>query len=434
MVRNLVIFLAVAATLASCAEDDEPSIQVFSIEVGDGFLPTNASTWIILSDSEGNLLSEQRLEPGIFQLNANQIPSDNRLNVSVLTIAEPNIGVPGSILSVETYTGIAAGENWTWKLPDPIIADPIVGSFNLQVTNLPPVETLGWSLSKGLEGQVVPSGNIADNGATSEANLVVPLSEAQDEILISVVNNFVDETIPPAFEPKYFLLTDLVNDQQVSLDFNTDFVPFDEQVTFETPETYNNISLTVNGFQDLSETYGSGFIFTWSTYLFKVNEMSASFNTGLNYYQTSKRIQFSDGASTYRKLGAAPTNQDLAPRDLDFQVQNTSFENYAFTASQEFQIVQTNWYKEQENNGVIDVLNWTVYADRDQAAYPVLNSFPPALTRDYPVLSPENLTNAYSRFIFNVDNKTFDDFLERNARRPISDKQLEEVYELTKFN
>jgi len=141
-----------------------------------------------------------------------------------------------------------------------------------------------------------------------------------------------------------------------------------------------------------------------------------------------------NGLTQYRKVGDAATISDLGPRDIDFQIQDNTFNNFTFNASSEFQIVETNWFNQMEIDGVFNTLSWTIYSDRQDSSFPVLTSFPGELAADNPVLNTEDLENSHNGFIHNIDNKTYEDLLDQTIRQPNVGKQLEEVYKMTKFN
>ncbi len=430
--KALAVLLGICMIIIACKDDDEPGVEVFTLEIEEGYLPQPANTWVLVSNSDGELLDYQLLQPGTFSLQAANIPSDNLLNISIMNQGTSNPAV--NFFSVTTYTGIDLGESWVLGPPPDINGDPSPGEVNVDITNLPPIETLNVTFSKGLEGRVIPQGTIIDNGATSEGSFVIPLSEAQTEILIAVNPQYLDESVPPAFESKYYWLTDLTDGQQLNLEFPTDFLSYEKKFSVTLPPNNTNVFLDISGFQDLDATYGAGFYFTSTLAIYPIDEVEAFFNDGYNYYETYMTINYNNGSTSYRKVGSAPTLEDLSVRNLDFQMLNTSFNNYSFEASPEFQIIESGWFNQLEENGVFNSLSWRVFADRANVNFPVLINFPQELVRDHPVLSTENLDNTYNQFHYYIDNKTYDDFVDKSIRQPRVYKQLEEVYQMSKFD
>ena len=185
-----------------------------------------------------------------------------------------------------TYTGIDIGESWSWRVPQ-INTDPIIGSANVKIINLPAVEMLNLTFSKEFEGRVTTQGNVSNNGAYWEADLVVPISQSQTDILITVNPQYLDQSIPPDFKSKYYWLSQLTDGQQVSLDFDQDFLLYQEQFSLEIPHEAGDVFLDISGFQDINATYGAGFVFTSSLAIYPINEIQAFFNQGFDVYETS---------------------------------------------------------------------------------------------------------------------------------------------------
>ena len=429
--KTLAILLGICMIIFAC-KDDEPGVEVFTVEIIDGYLPQPADNWIIVSNSSGELLDYQLLQPGIFTLQAVELPSDNLLNISLLNrgTSNPNI----NFFSMTTYTGIPAGETWVLAPLPEIDSDPNPGEANVQITNLPPIETLNVTFSKLWEGRFNTQGTVIDNGTTSEGSFVLPLSEAQTDILISVNPQYLDESIPPDFESKYYWLSDLTDGQQINLEFPTDFFSYDQQFEIEVPDANTQVLLDVYGFEDLDATYGTGFVFTSSLAIYPINKIGAFFNDGFNHYETVMTVNNNNGSYTYKKVGDPPAPEDLNARSLDFQIQNSSFNSFAFSASPEFQIVESGWVNQVDNNGVLNTLSWTVFSERSMVNYPVLVNFPEELVQDNPALDTDNLDNTFNRFIYNIDNRTYEDFVDKSIVEPRVHKQLEEVYQLSKFD
>ena len=428
--KKLFAVLMVAGSLFACQDDEAPMSAIFTIEIGEGYLPQPADNWILVSNTDGQLLDYQSLQTGTIILQASEVPDDQKLNISLLSrgTSNPNI----NFFSMVTYTGIDAGESWSLQRPQ-INADPVIGSANVKIINLPAVETVNVTFSKEFEGRVVTQGDLSNNGDYWEADLVVPLSQSQTDILISVNPLYLDPSIPPDFESKYYWLSQLTDGQQIDLDFEIDFLSYQEQFSLDIPDQAGDVILDISGFQDLDATYGAGFVFTSSLAIYPINQIEVFFNQGFNVYETSFTLSNGSGSTDYHKVGEAPSLEDLSSRDLDFQILDASFHNYAFNASPEFQVVENGWFNQMVDNGLVNSLSWQVYSEVDEVNFPVLLNFPEELVAENPVLSTDNLDNTYNRFIFNIDGQSYQDFLDKVIRQPSATKRLEEVYQLTKF-
>ena len=266
-----------------CQDDEQPWVDAFTLIIEEGYLPDPVDNWVIVSDSDGQLLDYQLLQTGTFTLQAPHISSDSKLNISLLSrgTSNPNI----NFFSMTTYTGIDPGDTWTLQQLLPVNPDPIIGYADITINNLPPQGSVEVIASKILEGRVYYTGNLTDKGNTTDLEMQIPISKMQKDVLISVSPQFYDQSIPTFPTSKHNLLSDLASDQQIILDFNIDFIAFDQSFTLDIPSNASSSFLSIYGFNDLS-TYGEGFIFTSTIASYPIDAIGGFFNTGFDYYET----------------------------------------------------------------------------------------------------------------------------------------------------
>ncbi len=433
MKKFLYLAIGISIINGGC-KDDEPRAEVFTLQVQEDYIPDHLDMWVIISDSDGELLDFNVLTPGVLHLDANQTSIDNTLNISFLS-KRNNFGAPTSVNTFEmiTYTGVDVGDTWFLRGPQAIELNQ-AGNANLQVTNLPSAAGVELIISSFLVGRVDYEGGITDSGTNFEANLVVPIPELPRDLLVSVSPQFLDGAMPPTFTPKYYSIGNLVDGQQINLDYQRDFIPFDNEITIEPSNNSFSGFLSIRGVQDLN-IQSEGVIFTSSSFIHQLDTLEGFFNSGLNYYETNLHFNTINGSTHYHKVGDPPTTEDLAPRDLNFEMLRTSFFDYSIhSASPEFQMIESGWGNQLQTGDIFSSLIWTIFSDINETHYPVLTSFPGELVSEYPVFNIDNLENFQNRCIYNIDGRSYEDYLNSIFKQPSSLKQLEEVYNLNKFN
>ena len=105
------------------------------------------------------------------------------MNISLLSRATDG---SNNFFDMSTYTGIEVGESWSWVLPPAVSTDPVVGQANISIANLPSVESYNVTFSKEWQGRVNPPSTVTDNGATSDVDFLLQISQSQVDVLISV--------------------------------------------------------------------------------------------------------------------------------------------------------------------------------------------------------------------------------------------------------
>jgi len=353
-------------------EVNEPDIQVYFTYSS---YPRDADNWIIIHDSEGQLVDYKKIEDGgpvEFSAIKDSIPE----KISITEFFYSIDGVNNAFHSLMTYTDINPGSVWN-NFHNPPQGN-LIGKFSLGIENVPGLKSNILSTPRGPLSAVDLQINGDFNNLTLNLN-DIPLYENED-YLLSIYDNSDDH--------KYIFLTEPKDGLDSIIDYSQ-FLDYD---------TYLEIDLPANDFV-LLHTYGyadddPNYFWVGQTFSFNLDFSSPS-TIKAGYLENYKRYrtEFSfrnDGYSySYTKNGTKIENITIPPQP-SFALNDDSVYNLSFTSDIIFKTKNTrHFYSFTDTEGINSQTTWSIYSCENSEHR--VGELPEEVLLGYPAISLENL-------------------------------------------
>lgn len=286
--------------------------------------------WIIIHDSEGNLLDHKNIiEEMDYEFATTDLKSINTLTVSLFY----NRNILGdNFLSCDTfsYPNVAVGSHWyipnPKETPQVTEKSPSIGTFNLTINNIPNV--FAQIVQNGFEyyNPVYSMPN------TTMASSVVKLYE-NDNYFITIWDGNNDT--------KYKFIDSMKDGESISLDY-TGFDYFDSYIDVELPQSTTGVIYFVTAYDKTGNGTPYQHRYVLGTSISKLSDFPFTtakmgylnkfdrFLTEINVYVNGNDYHYS-----FKKLGEEP-KAIVIPDKPSIMLENELIDKFRFTAGIEF--------------------------------------------------------------------------------------------------
>lgn len=412
-------------------EPQEPETEVyFTFNVGSSYEsapPTSeqVQNWIIIHDTEGNLMDYKSFENGD-QLVFEKIPEDipEQLNI---TIFNHHFRIKEYRHELETYPNIKKGSKWflnTYRYNSN--EEGPSGSFNQTINNIPNPQGGTPFYSVSTSTRTVPPSSTTGSSVFGETDLVmenIPFYENREYLF--VVEDRKNRVC------RYMFIEPTSNSAQPELDF-ADFTPVTLGANFSFPPTksksflargltsgqsYNNRAFTLmDGVPIPAYPVGA-----WSNRYTVQIPIIETFDK----FQTVVQMVMDDYKWFYRKQGDYPNNTFVPDKPI-VEFVNESIDGFIINTDLDYQRKVSSWFI--RNDTTDDTTAVTIRKTHStNTTYPTLGQIPEELTALYPHIDLANVTYLYTEF--HLRSESYTDFIfheyETNADYWNRDLELE---------
>jgi len=389
-------------------EEPEPEIETevyFTLITESPPNSTETSDdWVILHDSNGNLLGYSSYETG--DRIEFEAPTDlltPTISVTYLKYLNTN---GNQHFDISTSVDVDKGyiQNFGPNPPPENIDYTKKGEFNLSVRDIPDpfrnASPAKVELSSGLGRLGFSSTGTGSLNGTFELNLQIEALQGFDDYLISILdgNNRL----------KYFYLNN-PDVQNLSVNYNTDFVDFEKEISISLPP-HTRFNLNIAGFKDDQgfSQYGGYWLHDVISVLNKdviANPLKIGYLNMFNKYRTQFNISMDGYDYSISQYGEA-LDELVIPEKPVMNIVDKSVNSFLFDIDIEFSSTVHKWdYQEgssAEGNHLLT--RWQLYAPKD--FNPIIGDLPIEILEKYPDISIERIKYKSSNFtLLNEDSE-----------------------------
>ncbi|HEY5744839.1 MAG TPA: hypothetical protein VIU12_02075 [Chryseolinea sp.] len=380
-IATLLFFSCAGAFLSGCHNEDADPIEpqaILTLQVDAGYGVGN-DKWVFASDENGEVLDVQPYEDGqTVTLMSDKHPA--KINVTLFEYGP--LASVNTLLAFRSWGDVASGTTFHLKAPKSPTNNPERANASLNITNFNiTMSQLGLSYGLGIVGY---------SGTLALGHLEMDLSYfgAPSDILLYAWQSGV---------PKYYMAPAVKANDQIDLDFMTDFTPFPHP--FKLDFAGSN-SAVIEGYDakksqtitllDTYYNYGNtgsdhpviGYLDGYDSYNMRVSNYQA------NGYNT-----------TYHKKGAINFSFDMPA--YTFSVTDRSVKNFTYTFSHHYTFSGAFWQHIDDK----EYTWWTVYAPSGYTAKGL--SIPSQILAKYPQLDVNKLEFGYMSFYDNIKGRSY---------------------------
>jgi len=364
-------------------QEQEPEMVTYF--TFDPFLPTSETDdWIIIHDSDGNLLDYKPYEYDDvleFQiLEGNDMPND-----LTITLFRYEGILEGHIQHfIKSYPEIPAGSIWK-QTSDPqninghTRADA-TGSFNITTTNLvsPKYQTISDK-----NGPIM-----ARSGPDLEGFIT---DETFNNVPIYTENEFFYSIYDSEDELKYHVIEEAYDGEDIVVDYS-EFKPYDSILEVEIPDHPSYFVLCIisafESDQPINFTGGKSLSFIISE-IDAPNPLKIGFLDTYNKYHCIFNFNNEEYAYNYIKYGDKP-NAITIPNTPTITVEDSSISNYRFETNLDYRMKDVFW-EVSEGENFVDLIKttWNVYSSPEFVG--TIGEIPDEIQETYPDLRINDL-------------------------------------------
>jgi len=383
----LLFFMALIAF--GCKDDSEVQnlqpITIFTFHAADNFESSASENWVIIHNSEGELIDYKSFESGeTLTFETTKKITDNKLTITLLNLYLAN-GTT-HVYDLKSYHAIDVGDEWTIHNPFTYSdTSNITGSFSFSLTG----DNLQYVSLTDQHGNSF-TGSGGGNSYTGNAEI----HDNGGNYLLTAVDSGL---------PRYKFIETPQDQEHVDLDFQN-LNDFDHIVDFSFPDC-DNIFLMVEGRREEQEysepSYLTAYVFGRSG-----SSIKAGYIDLLSKYKTYLSLPYGEKIYTYFNQGSIPTAVSF-PFNADFNITNKTISKFTYTTNNSLAYRTTSWTLRDGSN----VIDWSVIAPGGDYK---IGAMPDELTNLYPFLGSENLNYISTDFV--TSGQSYDELIEHTYK------------------
>lgn len=328
------LFLSIIVVAVSCKKDEDPGKIKYlaSFQIDKGYYFSSEEIWFVGWDDNGTLLDYKKYDPDQTQtvnLETRLAP----LETGSFTLGVFRLNGSGNP-SVNIYTDLGPGASFVrhkQEFPD------AKGTFRVHYPAPTEPGQPRIDISSELFGQVWQ-----DLGENYLDCIIDPTA--------SKYNFFYhDES-----GLRHKLLTDVKDGDDITID-DTDLVPYENTASFNLPSTYENVSVSLTGFESDDPGYGFDLDYFTHTTLSNAPTVTSGYFPSIKKFIT--QLTVNDNTPTqlgYLKSGDLPTTISW-PDASNYAIGTFDPKNMSFTATGSIQYIMASWITFTPNIATLNI-------------------------------------------------------------------------------
>nr|WP_299389083.1 hypothetical protein [Allomuricauda sp.] len=423
--------------------DPEPEpVVYFTFSADDTYSSSTdfEDNWVILYDSNGNLLDHKPYESeDILEFKALEKDLTDKITVTLFSYRERTIGYDGtmscdgSVTNIVSYPEIPKGSSWLRsRYSSRLTADSFpnrLGEFDLTIENIP--------IPSAIPGEYPIlnnfNNNLEDANSGNLSSLWVPEFGGGGRTYYSPGYAHVEKRENRNFENttylmsllhsneglKYLLFQNPEEGNNLTIDYG-DFQPFDSYSYFPVIPESEHSSLQLVGYEDETSFKTHVGYFCLEVRDIVNQQLPLGFLDRFTHYKTFCDINYGDSLYNYYLLGPKPNITSL-PDKPSVSFTQDGINGFDFNTN-------TNYVRRTDNFGDQEPVSadhchitlWQIECNDNN--YPVLTALPDELYTMYPGMAPFDQLK-YESSEIHLQGKEYSEFL-RNAFDPTYDHIL----------
>ncbi|MBT2162268.1 hypothetical protein [Zobellia barbeyronii] len=371
-------------------EQEEPaepvSVIYFTLTVDASTNTKETEDWIIIHNDTGEILDFKSYEAGdVLTFESLETEVTNKITVShlrrILNLTEDGY-------FIQTYTDIDNGSNWKFTEGTAINLTPSIGTFDINITNIPSRSTKIPHAVSSLEHipyQFVYAGSLINSSYVDFRINNIDL-RTETDIIVSIMDD--------NFDMKYRFVNDVKVGDAYNFDYS-EFMAFDSSLIIDLPATTKTLVYDVFTINEntLRKGYHLNSYGYWSYGI--PDKIKLGYLNKFNNYLSDIILTFDK--TQYRYISIGPKPESLIIReDLFFTPENSSIFEFTFTTNVDTIIRKNNsWYTSTGKHNIdFAYLRWSITSPGHD--YPVIGEIPDELKKMYPAMKINDLKYDYS--------------------------------------
>lgn len=384
-------FILFVSLIISCDQDDGPAPnngpELFRLVVDKSYSTTGSGDWLIVHDQEGNLIYSSRFESGdTIYARPSIAPSVERLSITFFATAA---STPRTY-ELQSYTDIDVGSQWVLtKISENIPFMTPQGTYTLSALNIPVNATLWESTKFGASAIFEPVPDIP----YSFKGTFTRYSQSSHLVFVRDRDNNL----------RYKFFEDVAANENLSFTYDDLAVP--ETNIDVNVNGYNQIFLTISGFESESDKNFSGYGVGSAYWDQPRSSIRLGYLDRLKYYRTSLTLRHYLHEVVYEKAGSPPSAINF-PEKPEATFHNLNAVAFSASIDQPFQYRHSYWIYQPQNTPVT-IIRWDVYSPANEQK---LMEFPKEITDLFPSLTLNRMTHINTTFVHS--GSTYGDIVE----------------------
>ena len=362
----------------------------FTLNVAADYNTINSDDWLVIHDSEGNLLNVEPFEDGDSLTFESENPELITEEIAITLFKFNTFGSGNQSYRINTYAQVPRGTAWNLKPLMGFNSDrgELIANANLTIENVPGSGFFGFAVSTKNGGLGGGAGII--NGSF-QANF--SLWSNDNRHLISMVDANKNR--------RHIFIENFPNNGILTIDYN-DFIDFDEKVVIDSGSLTGRYTVSIQAFEE-NQTFGINEGFALNLVQNQQLDIVPPELVYLNEFSdhiTSFEAFFDAYDYEIRKVGGKIQNISI-PQNVTFSVGNEEIPDFNFNTNQQFNWRESYWsYSTGQFNAGLITASWTVNSSNANNIPIVL---PAVLLENYPDLNLESLEYEYTKMQIGFD-------------------------------
>tara|TARA_R110000744_G_scaffold378729_1_gene495288 strand:+ start:239 stop:1642 length:1404 start_codon:yes stop_codon:yes gene_type:complete len=400
-------------------EEPEP-IVFFTFTVDESYETSAEDNWIILHDTNGELLDYRPYESGqTLEFEALESELTDKINVSLFNKKLQQLGVSSELCEGEKYSGttypaVSKGSHWTQgKYVTRLDKGPskeVLGNFNLNLTNVPREYNFINDETPTLDNGNVSTVHLPD---VHSGKTTITIGDTKTYIRNGVRNwqdtEYLMTTMNESMNFKYMFFNNPEVGKDVTLDYNS-FNSFDSYSYLPMLPENKKISLELLGFEnETSFKTDTGFLLL-TIFGRKIPEMRVplGYLDRFTHYKAYLNISFENYFYNYYMLGPKPDISVIPEKpQLDYSIDQLN--GFDLMVDVPYVRRKDSWVTPGPvSMETCSTTVWDVVCDQDN--YPIIGELPEELFTQYPKLKKLQDLTYYSSTIY-LQSENYQEFL-----------------------
>lgn len=395
-------------------EEDETSEEPFTgphftLNVAEDYNTSSSDDWVLIHDSNGNLLNVEPFEDGDSLTFENENPETVTEEIVISTFKFNTFGSGNKSYRINTYAQIPRGNIWNLK---PLMEfnsnrGVLVANATLTIDNIPGSGVFGFSVSTR-NGGLGGGGGVVNGSLTANFNLW----SNDNRHLISIIDTDKNR--------RHIFIDDFPSNGNLNIDYG-DFLDFDQKIAIGSESLEGRYTLFIQAFEE-NQQFGTNEGFVLSAvqgqrldllppelvYLNEFSEHITSFEAFLDGYD-------------YQVYQIGGKIEDITiPQNITFSIDTEEITNFSFDSNQQFNWRKSYWsYRTGQFDTDLVTASWEVNSS-NPVNVPI--TLPAVILENYPDLTLESLEYEYSKLQIGLET-----YEERLDKRFISTSPLNSI-------
>jgi hypothetical protein len=403
------LLLVIVSFLISCREDEAPLRTIFTATVDNSYKlyeTRTDSTYIILQNSDGEMLHMKRVETGDVVKFESEFPGD-KIDVTIARVYPDGSG--GGLANVWTYLDVPAGQSWTLRYDQVVYGTARqsveVGSYTMVLNNAEPIYAM--SISDHYF-------SVTSRRTSTPPGLKAGIRKDVPRHLLSLHTG--------AGNPKYLFIEPKI-DETYTIDYNT-MLDFDKVVSVPLSEQ-SYVYAHVMGYETMEDfKYLTGFVLydNVTSVSARKSSVNLGYLNGMAKFRTELSVSNGKVNVIYISRGAMPDNIKLPNYDdIVLQEKTPATISYSSKIDVAYRI---SWFVSNNFNPGTNGMAWYIYAPGGRTRQP---SMPQFMLEKFPKIGANSMRHSSTTFY--TKSWTYDEFLQREfgPTRKAEEDEFEDI-------